>query len=55
MYIYHSVFPVNLDEEVEDDLDVIRQEDIDNENMEGGLWLTIHEHVYDIQQLIEEV
>ena len=34
---------------------VVSQEDIDNHNKEGGLWIIINNRVYDVQSLASQV
>lgn len=34
---------------------VVSQEDIDNHNKEGGLWIVINDRVYDVQSLASQV
>lgn len=41
--------PNNYSHKIHDDLPLIRKADIDNHNLDGGLWLIIHNRVYDIQ------
>ena len=35
--------------------DVVSQEDIDNHNKEGGMWIIINSRVYDVQPLAFQV
>ena len=40
---------------LDDDTELIRKEDIENHCVDGGLWVIIRGHVYDLQEAISMV
>lgn len=39
----------NMYHKLPEDLPLIRKADLENHNLDGGLWLVIHNKVYDVQ------
>lgn len=40
---------------LEDDVEIIRKEDIENHCLDGGLWVIIKGQVYDLQEVQTQV